>query len=96
MKKIQNKKKAIILTIILVIAGISGVLLTLTLGFRLLLKNLLIDFGDWDPATNRSGSFLFLESEDKDFLEFGAEVTGLEGSKILPTFEYRVLANSNV
>lgn len=84
------------MALVLVIAGTSGVLLILTFGFRPVLKNLLVDFGDWDPATNRSGAFLFLQSEDKVFLEFGAEVSGPEGPKILPTFEYRVLANSNV
>ena len=45
MRKIKNKKKVIIISAILVIAGTTGVFLTLMFGFRPLLKNLIVDFG---------------------------------------------------
>ena len=51
------------------------------------IKNLGIDF---DKA------FIFLQSENKLFLEYGAEVNGPNGTKILPTFEYRTLADTDV
>ncbi|MBY9020961.1 MAG: hypothetical protein KGD67_07875 [Candidatus Lokiarchaeota archaeon] len=96
MRKIHKKKKAVIISVIVIIASITGIILTLTFGFKPTLKNLLVEFGDWDPLTNRSGSFLFIESQEKVFLEFGAQVESPSGPKLLPTFEYRVLANSNV
>lgn len=61
------------------------------------LKNLGVSFGPWDNDTNRAGDFIFLESENKVFLEFGAEVIG-EGMvpKILSTFEYRIAPETNI
>jgi hypothetical protein len=97
MVKIENKKKAIILIVIIVIASVLGISLTLMFAFPPTLKNLIIDFGDYDPITMRAGAFIFKENEDKVFLEFGAEVGGSgEGTKILPTFEYRVAPDANV
>lgn len=61
-----------------------------------MLKNLLVNFGPWDMLTNRAGDFVFLVSEDKVFLEFGAVVIGPEGPKTLPTFEYRVSPDAPV
>lgn len=54
------------------------------------LKNLVVHFDVWEQSSNQAGDFLFDETEEKVFLEFGAEVTGPDGPKILPTFEYRV------
>ncbi len=51
------------------------------------IKNLGINF---DTA------FVFLQSEDKLFREYGAEVTGPSGPKILPTFEYRTAKDADV
>jgi hypothetical protein len=54
-------------------------------------ENLGVQFGPWDPATNRAGDFLFLANHQKVFLEFGARVgDGQGGTKELPTFEYRI------
>jgi hypothetical protein len=56
-----------------------------------IIRNLGVNFGPWNPATNRAGDFLFLASENKVFLEFGAEVgTPGGGTKELPTFEYKI------
>ena len=52
-----------------------------------IIKNLGINFDD---------AFLFLSSENKLFLEYGAEVIGPNGPKILPTFEYRTKADADV
>ncbi len=63
------------------------------------IKNLLVDFEDWDQDTGRAGAFDFNASysEDKVFLEFGAEVEDAQGgAKLLPTFEYRVSPEANV
>jgi hypothetical protein len=55
------------------------------------ISNLGVNFGPWNPATNRAGDFLFRASENKVFLEFGAEVITAEGgTKYLPTFEYLI------
>ncbi|MBI2057366.1 MAG: peptidoglycan DD-metalloendopeptidase family protein [Candidatus Yanofskybacteria bacterium] len=51
------------------------------------IKNLGINF---DTA------FVFLQSENKLFLEYGAEVSGPSGPKILPTFEYRTAPDADV
>ena len=52
------------------------------------IKNLGINF---DTA------FVFLQSENKLFLEYGAEVASSEGgTKILPTFEYRTAPDADV
>jgi uncharacterized delta-60 repeat protein len=65
---------------------------------RPLLENLGIEFGPYDPSTGKAGDFVFANgvSEeadlDKAFLEFGATVSGPDGPKLLPTFEYRGLA----
>ena len=61
-----------------------------------ILKNLGVDFGPFDNKTMRAGAFIFNESEDKVFLEFGAKAPGTNGTKILPTFEYLVAKNCNV
>lgn len=60
------------------------------------LKNLLVNFDHWNPITNRAGDFLFVAAEEKVFLEFGAVVTGPEGPKTLPTFEYRLSPDAAV
>lgn len=61
------------------------------------LKNLGIRFEPWDKNTNRAGAFIFLPSENKVFLEYGAEVASSEGgTKILPTFEYRTASDADV
>lgn len=60
-------------------------------------KNLGVSFGPWDKSTNRAGAFIFLPSENKVFLEYGAEVKSSEGGvKILPTFEYRTVSDADV
>ncbi len=65
---------------------------------RPVLENLGIEFGPYDPSTGKAGDFVFANgvSEeadlDKAFLEFGATVSGPDGPKLLPTFEYRGLA----
>ncbi|MDP3725444.1 MAG: peptidoglycan DD-metalloendopeptidase family protein [Nanoarchaeota archaeon] len=61
------------------------------------LKNLGVNFEPWDKNTNRAGAFIFLPSEKKVFLEYGVEVESSEGgTKILPTFEYRIAADADV
>lgn len=46
---------------------------------------------------NFESAFVFLQSENKLFLEYGAEVASSEGgTKILPTFEYRTAAGADV
>ena len=61
------------------------------------LKNLGVRFEPWDKDTNRAGAFVFVSSEDKLFFEYGAEVGSAEGgTKILPTFEYRVVSDADV
>lgn len=62
----------------------------------LLFKNLGVNFEPWDKNTNRAGAFLFLASENKLFLEYGAEVPSPDGIKILPTFEYRTAVDADV
>ena len=61
------------------------------------LKNLGVSFEPWDKNTNKAGAFVFLQTEDKVFLEYGVEVGSSEGgTKILPTFEYRVAKDADV
>ena len=60
------------------------------------LKNLVVDFGQYNPATGRAGAFLFDADQDKVFLEFGAQVNGPDGPKTLPTFEYRTVDGASV
>lgn len=61
------------------------------------LKNLGVSFESWNRNTNRAGAFLFKSSENKLFLEYGAEVPSSEGgTKILPTFEYRTSPDADV
>jgi murein DD-endopeptidase MepM/ murein hydrolase activator NlpD len=56
-----------------------------------------VNFGPWDPATNRAGDFLFKAEQTKVFLEFGAKVgAGGGGTKELPTFEYKIDKNALV
>lgn len=62
----------------------------------LILKNLGVSFEPWNKNTNRAGAFLFLQSENKLFLEYGAEVQSPDGIKILPTFEYRTARDADV
>lgn len=63
----------------------------------LILKNLGVSFEPWDKNTNRAGAFIFLPTENKLFLEYGAEVPSSEGgTKILPTFEYRTVSDADV
>ncbi len=55
------------------------------------ISNLGVTFGAWDRASNTAGDFVFLEREQKVFLEFGAIVSaGGGGTKELPTFEYKI------
>jgi len=90
-----------------VIIGVVGVLAVAVLfssGFSLfpgenippVLRNLGVDFAPYNPTTGKAGAFIFENSVDKVFLEFGAEVSGEYGPKILPTFEYIVDPNANV
>jgi len=60
------------------------------------LKNFGVRFEEWNKITGKAGSFLFLPAENKVFLEYGVEVMGPDGPKILPTFEYRVARDSEV
>jgi len=60
------------------------------------LKNLGVDFAAYDPSTGSAGAFVFTDSEEKVFFEFGAVVQGPEGQKVLPTFEYIVSSEANV
>ncbi len=60
------------------------------------LQNLVVEFGEWNGETGQAGDFHFVSYEEKVFLEFGAEVEGPDGPKILPTFEYRVNSEANV
>ena len=54
------------------------------------IKNLGVNFGDYNNTTHRAGDFILSHSTE-EFLEFGAEVQSSEGGmKILPTFEYRI------
>jgi len=93
----ENRKKSLILIIILVIAGIAGTISLLRFASRPVLQNLMVDFGKFDSDTNTSGDFIFLQGDEKVFLEFGAEVEdGEGGTKILPTFEYRVDEDADV
>ncbi len=47
-------------------------------------------------GVNFEQAFVFLPSENKLFLEYGAEVSGPSGPKILPTFEYRTAPDAEV
>lgn len=60
------------------------------------LKNFGVRFEEWNKMTGRAGSFLFLPTENKLFLEYGVTVMGPDGPKILPTFEYRVARDTDV
>ncbi len=60
------------------------------------LKNLIVSFEDYDPATQTAGDFIFQSNYNKMFLEFGAVVQGPDGPKILPTFEYILDENAQV
>lgn len=60
------------------------------------LKNLGVSFEPWDKTTNRAGAFVFLQAENKLFLEYGAEVESPDGKKTLPTFEYRTAKDADV
>ncbi|TSC62316.1 MAG: Peptidoglycan binding protein [Parcubacteria group bacterium Gr01-1014_48] len=60
------------------------------------LKNFGVRFEEWNKTTGTAGSFLFLPAENKVFLEYGVEVMGPDGPKILPTFEYRVARDTDV
>jgi hypothetical protein len=60
------------------------------------LENLVVEFGPWDPVTDRAGDFAFEAGEEKVFLEFGAVVSTPEGPKALPTFELRVAPDATV
>lgn len=73
----------------------DSVVITVTAAF--VIKNLGVTFGEWDPLTDKAGSFNFVLSSDKVFLEFGAIVTDQYGNpKELPTFEYIVDKDANV
>ena len=72
------------------LSAIAHVKIALDPGPPPVLKNLLVNFGAWDPITDRAGDFHFLASEEKVFLEFGAVVITPDGPKTLPTFEYRL------
>lgn len=61
-----------------------------------LLKNLAVDFAPYDSRSGKAGAFKFIKSEEKVLYEFGAEVSGSDGNKMLPTFEYRVDPSANV
>lgn len=59
-----------------------------------IIKNLVVNMGvdGVDP-----GGAVVVRANRKDFLEFGAEVPAEEGgSKVLPTFEYRVRSDADV
>ena len=63
----------------------------------IIIKNLGVSFEPWDKNSNRAGAFLFLQSENKVFLEYGIEVQSSQGgTKILPTFEYRTAKDADV
>lgn len=97
MVEINKKFKIILIVGILIIAGIAGTITILTYASKPVLSNLIIEFGKFDANTNTSGDFYFHDYDDKIFLEFGAEVDdGEGGSKILPTFEYRVKDDADV
>ncbi|MBI4101560.1 MAG: hypothetical protein HY443_01170 [Candidatus Nealsonbacteria bacterium] len=56
---------------------------------KLVLYNIGVNLGTYDPATNKAGDFLFTKMIDdhysnKAFLEFGAELTGPSGTDIMP------------
>lgn len=59
----------------------------------LVIKNLIVDFADWDPVTDTAGAFIFNASLDKVFIEFLGTV---DGDKVLPTFEYILDEDANV
>lgn len=63
-----------------------------------ILKNLLVEIAPYDPETGMAGDFDFVtgSSSNKLYYEFGAVVTGHDGEKVLPTFEFRVKAASKV
>ena len=62
-----------------------------------IIKNLGVSFEPWDKNTNRAGAFIFLQTEEKLFLEYGLEVASSEGgTKILPTFEYYTAKDADV
>ncbi len=62
-----------------------------------LVRNLGVEFGPWNPSTNRAGDFLFKTGEDRVFVEFGARVTDATGAaRDFPAFECRVLKNASV
>ena len=65
-------------------------------GKPLVIKNLGVRFEPWDKNSNRAGAFLFLPTENKLFLEYGVDVQGPDGPKILPTFEYRTAKDAEV
>ncbi len=63
----------------------------------IVIRNFGVDFGPWDPATNRAGDFVFKAGEQKVFIEFGALIPAEGGgTKAFPAFEYRVGRNANV
>jgi len=80
----------------LIILGISIYYIIPCITKQPVLKNLGVDFEAYNNETGRAGAFIFLKNEDKVFLEFGAEVSGENGVKKLPTFEYIVAKDSNV
>ncbi|MHC1591107.1 MAG: hypothetical protein ACXQS8_03405 [Candidatus Helarchaeales archaeon] len=95
----MRKKRAIlIIAIIVTFAVITPIaIIGLIFGVPPVLKNLVVEFDNYDPSTERAGAFIFNTTEDKVFLEFGAQVSdGHGGTKILPTFEYIVDPNSTV
>jgi hypothetical protein len=62
-----------------------------------ILRGLGVEFGPWNPSTNRAGDFLFKAGEERVFVEFGARVTDATGVvRDFPAFECRVLKNALV
>jgi len=61
-----------------------------------IITNLGVNFGPYDPATDKAGDFVFTMSANKVFLEFGAQVSSPDGVKELPTFEYRIDPKAHV
>ncbi len=59
-----------------------------------LIKNLIVDFDEYDPETGRAGAFIFHGGLQKVFYEFLSLTDA--GDKVLPTFEYIVADDANV
>ena len=60
------------------------------------LTHFMVNFGTYDSETGMAGDYYFEPYTDKVFGGFGRTVSGPEGPKTLPSFDYFVMGNADI